>query len=156
MKISDLDREIINFIQGDIPLEPRPFLSLAQSLNLSEDEIITRIRHWQERGIIRRFATILAHYRAGFTANAMVAWKVEAEDADQVGMIMASYDQASHCYLRDVPEEFGYNFFTMIHAGSDEQMERLVEDMAWQTGVKDYIIIRSVRELKKVSMEYEL
>lgn len=156
MKINDIDREIIRFIQGDIPVEPHPFLSLAQRLNLSEDEIIARIRHLKEHGIIRRFATILGHYRVGFTANAMVAWKVETEDADQAGMIMASYDQVSHCYLRDVPKEFRYNFFSMIHASNDEAMERLVEEISWETGIKDYIIIRSIRELRKVSMEYEL
>lgn len=156
MKINDTDREIIRFIQGDIPIEARPFLSLAQNLNLSEDEIIGRIRHLKKHGIIRRFATILGHYRAGFTVNAMVAWRVEAEDADRAGMIMASYDQVSHCYLRDVPEEFGYNFFSMIHASSDEAMERLVEEISWETGIKDYIIIRSIRELRKVSMKYEL
>ena len=156
MEISERDREIIKFVQGDIPLESRPFFPLAQSLDLSEEEIITRIRHWQEHGIIRRFAAILGHYQAGFTANALVVWKINTEDADRIGMKMASYDQVSHCYLRDVPEEFAYNFFTMIHAGSDKQLEKMVEDMAWQTGIKDYIIIRSIRELRKVSMEYEL
>lgn len=156
MKINDIDRQIMRFIQGDIPVEPRPFLPLAQSLNLSEDKIIARIKDLQERGIIRRFAAILGHYRAGFTVNAMVAWRVEVEDADRVGMIMAAYDQISHCYLRNVPEEFGYNFFSMTHTSNEEQMERLVEDIAYRTGIKDYIIIRSIRELRKVSMEYDL
>jgi DNA-binding Lrp family transcriptional regulator len=151
-----IDREIIKYVQGDIPLVPRPFLALAQKLGLTEDEVVTRIRRLKEDGFIRRFAAILAHYQAGFTTNAMVAWKVDPEDADRAGMAVAEYNQVSHCYLRDVPEEFGYSFFTMIHASNEKKLERLVEEIAWKTGIKDYVIIRSIRELRKISMEYDL
>ncbi len=151
---TNIDREIIRFIQGDIPVEPRPFASLANRLNLSEEEIVERIRDLQDQGMIRRFAAILRHYNAGFNANAMVAWKVALEDADRVGMIMAGFDEVSHCYLRDVPEEFGYNLFSMIHARSNEQILTLLKQLASQTGLSDYIIIKSIQELKKVSMEY--
>jgi DNA-binding Lrp family transcriptional regulator len=151
---TNIDREIIRFIQGDIPVEPRPFASLANRLNLSEEEIVERIRDLQDQGMIRRFAAILRHYNAGFNANAMVAWKVALEDADRVGMIMAGFDEVSHCYLRDVPEEFGYNLFSMIHARSNEQILTLLKQLASETGLSDYIIIKSIRELKKASMEY--
>jgi DNA-binding Lrp family transcriptional regulator len=154
MKISDIDREIIRFIQGDIPVESHPFASLANHLNLSEEQIVERIRDLHDQGIIRRFAAILWHYNAGFRVNAMVAWQVAVEDADRVGIIMAGFDEVSHCYLRDVPEEFGYNLFSMIHARSDEQINTILEELSSQTGISDYIIIKSVRELKKVSMKY--
>ncbi len=151
---ANIDREIIRFIQGDIPVEPRPFASLANRLNLSEEEIVEQVRDLQDQGMIRRFAAILRHYNAGFNVNAMVAWKVALEDADRVGMIMAGFDEVSHCYLRDVPEEFGYNLFSMIHARSDEEIITLLKQLASQTGLSDYIIIKSIQELKKVSMEY--
>ncbi len=151
---ANIDREIIRFIQGDIPVEPRPFASLANRLNLSEEEIVEQVRDLQDQGMIRRFAAILRHYNAGFNINAMVAWKVALEDADRVGMIMAGFDEVSHCYLRDVPEEFGYNLFSMIHARSDEEIITLLKQLASQTGLSDYIIIKSIQELKKVSMEY--
>lgn len=154
MENRDINREIIRFIQGDIPVESRPFTSLAERLNLSEEEIVERIRVLQNQGVIRRFAAILRHYNAGFKVNAMVAWKVAVADADRVGTIMAGFDEVSHCYLRDVPEEFGYNLFSMIHARSNEQVNTLLKELASRTGISDYIIIKSVRELRKVSMEY--
>ena len=104
--------------------------------------------------MIRRFAAILRHYNAGFKVNAMVAWKVAVADADRVGTIMAGFDEVSHCYLREVPAEFGYNLFSMIHARSTEQINTLLEELAFRTGISDYMIIKSIRELKKVSMEY--
>ena len=151
---TNIDREIIKFIQGDIPVESHPFASLADRLNLSEEEIVEHIKDLQDEGVIRRFAAILRHYNAGFNVNAMVAWKVAVEDADRVGKIMAGFDEVSHCYLRDVPEEFGYNLFSMIHARSDEQIIALLRQLTSRTGLSNYIIIKSVRELRKVSMEY--
>lgn len=148
------NREIIRFIQGDIPAEPHPFASLTDTLNLSEEEIVERIKDLQDQGVIRRFAAILRHHDAGFKVNAMVAWKVALEDADRVGMIMAGFDEVSHCYLRDVPEEFGYNLFSMIHARSNEQINTLLNELSSRTGISDYVVIRSIRELKKASMEY--
>lgn len=154
MENSDINREIIRFVQGDIPVESRPFTSLADHLNLSEEEIVERIIELKDQGIIRRFATILRHYNAGFNVNAMVAWKVTLEHADRVGRTMAEFDEVSHCYLRDVPEEFGYNFFTMIHARSYEQINTLLNKLSSRSGINEYVVIRSIRELKKASMEY--
>lgn len=151
---TNIETEIIKFIQGDIPVESRPFASLADTLDLSEEEIVERIKELQDRGVIRRFAAILRHYNAGFNVNAMVAWKVALEDADRVGQIMAGFDEVSHCYLRDVPEEFGYNLFSMIHARSNEQINTVLEELVSRTGISNYIIIKSVRELRKVSMQY--
>ncbi len=151
---TNIDREIIRFIQGDIPVESRPFTSLANTLDLSEEEIVQHIKDLQDQGMIRRFATILRHYNVGFNVNAMVAWKVTLEDADRVGKIMAGFDEVSHCYLRDVPEEFGYNLFSMIHSRSNKQIDTILEELSSCTGISDYIVIKSVRELKKASMEY--
>ncbi|MGI5912060.1 MAG: Lrp/AsnC family transcriptional regulator [Syntrophomonadaceae bacterium] len=155
MKINDLDREIIKFIQGDIPVESRPFLSLSQNINLSEAEIVNSIKKLQKDGIVKRFAAIIGHYQAGYKVNAMVAWKVEAEDADRVGSIMATYDQVSHCYMREVPKEFGYCLFSMIHASNENDLNKIVENIAINTNIKEYVIIKSIQELKKISMKYE-
>jgi DNA-binding Lrp family transcriptional regulator len=151
---TNIDREIIRFIQGDIPVESRPFASLADTLDLSEEEIVERVKNLQDQGVIRRFAAILRHYNAGFNVNAMVAWKVALEDADRVGKIMAGFNEVSHCYLREVPEEFGYNLFSMIHARSNEQIDTLLNELSSRTSISDYVVIRSIRELKKASMEY--
>jgi len=154
MKISDTDREILKFIQGDIPVESHPFLYLAHRLELDEEEIILRIKNLQENGIIRRFAAILAHYQAGFRINAMLVFKIDVADADRIGSILASYNEISHCYLREVPKEFVYNLFAMIHTDSEEKLNRLLNEITMLDGIKDYTVIKSLRELKKVSMKY--
>ena len=76
----------------------------------------------QEAGLVRRFGAVLRHQGAGYNTNAMVAWLVDEKDADKAGELMAKLIlRISHCYLREVPEEFGYNLFTVIHTKSAKQ-----------------------------------
>lgn len=152
--INDIDREIIALLQGDLPLESRPFNQLAQQLNISEQEIIERIIKMQKKGILRRWGGILRHQQAGYLANAMVAWRVPAAQTDEAGEIMAGYKEISHCYLREVPDSFTYSFFTMVHAHSEDELRQLVSDVSERTGIKDYLVIKSLKEYKKASMKW--
>ncbi|MDD3364576.1 MAG: AsnC family transcriptional regulator, partial [Syntrophomonas sp.] len=148
------DRKILKLLQGDLPIKSHPFQELAQSMNISEEDIIGRVQKLQGKGTIRRWGAVLRHQQAGFVANAMVAWKVEAEQADKVGNIMAGFKEISHCYLREVPDDFRYNMFSMIHARSDQELRELIDRVSEQTELTDYVVIKSLKEFKKASMEY--
>lgn len=149
-----IDKEIIKFLQGNLPLEARPYKQLADTLGLTEQEIIQRIDNMKSAGAIRRLGAVLRHQRAGYRINALVAWKVDESRADAAGEIMAGFKEISHCYLRDVPKGFDYNLFTMIHSQSEKNLAAIVNEVSRRTGIKEYLIIRSVKELKKVSLEY--
>lgn len=154
MPYDEMDREILRFIQGDIPLRSRPYQELAEHLGLSEDEVVSRIDSLIKRGVIRRMGAILRHQKAGYSVNAMTAWRVDAAQADRAGQIMADFAEVSHCYLRQVPPEFGYNLFAMLHARSEAELNQIIGEMSDRTGLKDYSVYRSIKEYKKVSMEY--
>lgn len=154
MNLDRIDQAIIKLVQDDLPLEPRPFLKLAESLEIDEGEIVVRIEALIGQGIIRRWGAVLRHQQAGFPANAMVAWRVAEAYADAAGEIMSQFAQISHCYLRRVPASFGYNLFAMCHAHNDLELRRLVEEVAQKTGLQDFAVIRSLKEFKKVSMRY--
>ena len=63
---------------------------------------------------MRRFAAILRHREAGFTANGMIVWKVPKERISQVGEKLGAFPQVSHCYERPVYSDWPYNVFSMI------------------------------------------
>ncbi|MDD2585468.1 MAG: AsnC family transcriptional regulator [Syntrophomonadaceae bacterium] len=154
MLYDKIDLEIIKLLQKEIPLESRPYLRLAEQLGISEAEIVRRIKVMKDKGVIRRFGATLNHRKAGFTINAMVGWKVDLSIADQAGSIMASFNEVSHCYLRDVPKEFGYSMFTMIHTYSEEKLGEIIQKISNGTGIDDFKVIRTIKELKKTSMVY--
>ncbi len=154
MELDRIDKRIIAFLQGDIPLEPRPFAGLAAELGLEESEIVERMRRLARDKVMRRYGATLRHQLSGFSSNVMVAWRVDEERADQVGRRLASFRRVSHCYHRRPCPDFPYNLFSMVHGRSEAECRELVAEMARAVEVRDHTLLFSRQELKKTSMAY--
>jgi DNA-binding Lrp family transcriptional regulator len=152
--LTELEKKVIASIQGDIPIVPRPYQALAAAVGISEAEFIETLQTLTDRGVIRRFGATLRHQMSGFQANAMTAWQVAEDRIEEVGRIMASFRAVSHCYRRDPAEDWPYNLYTMIHGKDEAACRRTARKMAEKTGVHDYRLLFSRRELKKISMTY--
>jgi siroheme decarboxylase len=152
--IEKMDKEIIRLIQGDLPMDLRPFRVLAEKLGISEDEFVKRVKSLKQREIIRRFGATLRHQEAGFSANAMVAWIVPEEGIEEVGHAMAVFREVTHCYQRQSHKDWKYNLYTMVHGDSEEECYRIAEKLSAETGMTDYVLLFSEKEFKKTSMQY--
>ncbi|MBN1276429.1 MAG: Lrp/AsnC family transcriptional regulator [Deltaproteobacteria bacterium] len=152
--ISELDKKIIGLIQGDLPLETRPFASMAEIAGVNEDQFIRCVEDLRKRGVLRRFGATLSHYKSGFRANAMVAWIVPDERVDKVGRLFSSFKEVTHCYQRNAQNDWPYNLFTMVHGSSRDQCFRIAEKMADSACINEYILLFSEKEFKKTSMKY--
>jgi len=152
--IDPLDKQIIAQIQGDIPVEPSPFETIAKRLGISETLLLSRIRRLKESGVIRRFGATLRHQEAGFSSNAMVAWRVPEGRIDEVGETLAQLSAVTHCYHRPPQGDWPYNLYTMIHGNSREQCREIAAAMAERVQIEDYAVLFSEKEFKKTSMAY--
>lgn len=152
---SALEQRILALAGGDLPDSPTPFADIAEAVGTDEDTVLTLLRGLKERGTIRRFGATLRHQKAGWGHNAMVAWREDdPARAEAVGEVMARHPQVSHCYIRRTYPEWPYNLYTMIHGRNPGDCDRVAEELARATGVTDYLMVQSVRELKKTSMSY--
>jgi DNA-binding Lrp family transcriptional regulator len=152
--IDALDKKVIQLLQGDLPVHPKPFALLAEQLGITEHEFIARIRSLKEKGVIRRFGATLRHQEAGFSSNAMVAWKVPEERVKDVGKTLAAFREVTHCYQRPADKRWPYNLYTMIHGDDEDQCYRIARRMSEEVGVDAYVLLFSEKEFKKTSMEY--
>ena len=152
--IDDLDKKIIALIQGDLPLDPRPFAVMADQLGITEDEFMGRVRSLKKEGVIRRFGATLYHQEAGFGANAMVAWFVPDEQVDDVGKVMADFREVTHCYQRTPQRDWKYNLYTMVHGDNEDACHQIAQRISQETGMKEYALLFSRKEFKKTSMQY--
>jgi len=152
--LTPLEKKLIHELSGDIGLSPRPFEELGRRLGLSEAEVLAAIRGLKERGVLRRFGATLRHQLSGFTANAMVVWRVAEAEVEDKGRILAAFDEVTHCYHRPSMPDWPYNLYTMIHAGSEEECRELAARMAQAAGIVDFELLFSHEELKKTSMRY--
>jgi DNA-binding Lrp family transcriptional regulator len=148
------EKNIVRVTQNHIPLVTRPFAVYADILGMDEDILIGKLKEFKKQGVIRRFAAVLYHRRIGFLANGMVVWNVPVERIGEAGYKIASYRAVSHCYERATNGVWRYNLFSMIHGKKGEDVDNIVRHISEETGLKDYAILYSSKEFKKVRPKY--
>jgi len=146
---------IIKEAQNDIQITSEPFKDTIEKLDLSYEEFFSTLKEFKEAGVMRRFACILNHRKAGFSANAMVVWDIaEGSEGEKFGETAASFSAVSHCYLRPKYPTWNYNLFTMIHGKTKEDTQEVIDNIANEIEYKSNMPLYSSREFKKVRIKY--
>ena len=154
VEMSKEDIAAVRVLQPDLKLIPEPYKPLAEKMGVSQQELFAKVKELQERAVLRRYAGILHHRKAGFRSNGMGVWAVPEETVDEMGNKMAQFKIVSHCYRRPVYEDWRYNLFTMVHGESDDDCREMIRRMSEDTGLTDYDVLFSVVEFKKTRVEY--
>jgi siroheme decarboxylase len=155
MNLDPTDRRLIAATQSGLPLTPFPYAEVASWLDLSEEEVLSRLSALRERGIIRRIALAPNHYALGVSANGMSVWDVEDAEAIDLGEKVGALDFVTHCYLRPrALPEWPYNLFAMIHGADRAEVEAKRSAIADLLGpaIHGSDILYSTRILKKTGM----
>ncbi|MGN6708942.1 MAG: siroheme decarboxylase subunit alpha [Candidatus Nitrosocosmicus sp.] len=152
--ISEIDREYIRQLQKDIEIVKEPFKTITENLEITSTDLFDKVKEYEKIGIMRRFAAILRHRQAGFTANGMIVWKIPEEKIDEKGLKIASFPQVSHCYRRPIYPDWEFNVFSMIHARTMDAAEKIAKEISSVTGIENYRILFSSREFKKERVRY--
>ena len=150
------DKKTISLVratQEDLPLVSRPFAAIGKRISLSEEEVLSWLKRGLKSGLIRRFAGLIRHTKAGFKGNVMVAWRVSTERLEEVGRGLASERGITHCYERLSYPHWPYNLYTMLHARSQEEALKLVRELAPKYGLTEYIPLVTIKELKKIRLK---
>lgn len=152
------EREAVRLLQIDLPDTGDPFRDLVSANGGAIDmpallEIGERLRR---EGVMRRYAAIVRHQTAGYAANAMTVWRHGPEQhTNDFIDIFINEPAISHLYKRTVyPQTWEYPLFAMIHARSDDELASIVTRLSRESGIKDYLVLRSLREFKKRRVVY--
>jgi DNA-binding Lrp family transcriptional regulator len=155
-RFTEEDLDYVRVLQQDLPLEITPFQGWAESLSVDERRLFARARELESSGVMRRFAAVLRHQKAGFLANAMVCWRIPEEQLPDLGYRLASYPEVSHCFQRPVYPDWPYGIYSMVHARSRKRCEEIARRMSQEIGVGDYVILYSTKEYKKERVKYHV
>ena len=155
-RLSPADKAVINALQQDLPLVPRPFDIMSNKLRMDAAQFLDRCRSLKERGVMRRFGAAVNHKRAGSKANAMTCWAVPRELVDTAGGKLAAYKEVSHCYERKTNRLWPYNLFAMIHGHTRQDCLKIADEVTRDCRLDRYVTLFSSRELKKVRVKYLL
>lgn len=153
-KRDEIERKILAVLQEGLSNTQRPYREMARKVGIETKELIGILEQWRREGKLRRIGAILNHFKIGLGAGAMVVWWAEAGRTGEAGKILAGFEKTSHVYERQVCENWPYNIYTMVHAADGEELRRTVEQMSRASGVSEYRILETERELKKVPPRY--
>jgi len=157
-KLSEREKEAVRLLQNDLLPDPRPFARLVDDNNtdMQEDELLDLADGLRKDGIMRGFRAVLRHRDAGYTANAMTAWKLDTgTQLDEVQEVFGEEPSISHLYLRTVyPGRWEYPLFAMIHARSEDELTAIIHGLEERSDLHNYQVLRSLREFKKERVKY--
>lgn len=154
MEFTEMDKKIVRAIQDELPLVPEPFKLIAEEIDSTEEEVLSRLQMMKDAGALRKMGAVLKHREVGFAANALCVWVVPEKRMDEVAAIMCRHEAVTHCYDRNVMPDWPYNFYTMIHGSSREHCEQIAKALSEESGVKKKKLLYTGKEWKKTSMSY--
>jgi DNA-binding Lrp family transcriptional regulator len=150
MFLDEIDRKLLAEMEKGLALTVEPFDEVACELGITPKEVVARIILLKEKGVIRRFGASIKPNSIGFSANALIAWKVPQERVKEIGDYMSKLQEVSHCYERKpVGGRWEYNLYTVMHAREREGVERVVKQISDATGISECKILFSTRDLKR-------
>lgn len=141
--IDEINRAILNSIQSDFPLTPRPYQSIAEDLGLTEDDVLSRLTQLKKEGIIRRIGGNFVPEKLGFVST-LCAAKVPENKIDSFAAIVNEFQGVTHNYQRD--NEFNI-WFTFIAPSMNEIQENL-DRIRLETGINEIINLPATKVFK--------
>jgi siroheme decarboxylase len=152
VSLDELDRKLLNLMQGSFPLERRPFAAVASLARVGEDEVIARVERLLRERIIRQVTPIYDTRAFGY-GSMLVAAKVDSEHPWRAARIINSHPGVSHNYLRN--HAFNMWFTLAVERDSRLGLDGTLEVLQRLTGASS---IRQLPTLKlfKIRMDLEM
>ena len=150
--LDDLDKRLLNLMQGSFPLEPRPFLRVAELAEVSEDEVLRRVDRLIGDRIIRQVTPIFDTRVLGYSSM-LVAAKVDAENPHRAAKIVNSHPGVSHNYLRN--HDFNMWFTIATEPGSKLGIDGTLDVLQELTGAESIRQLPTIK-LFKIRMDLEM
>jgi DNA-binding Lrp family transcriptional regulator len=150
--LTDLDKRLLNLMQGQFPIAPRPYQHVAAEAGISEQQAMGRVRELIEHRIIRQVTPIFDTRALGYSSM-LVAAKVDPENPWRAANVINAHPGVSHNYLRN--HDFNIWFTIATEPDSPLGLEGTLQVLAREAGAES---VRELPTLKlfKIRMDLEM
>lgn len=148
-KLDDKDREILNATQKGLPLVSQPFAWLAERVELSEEEVISRLKFMKEAGYIRRLGGIFSSQKLGWN-SILLAARVPDDRLPDVKKIVNAHQGVTHNYLRN----HDYNMWFTLSVPPEKELEEEIKMLEQQTDLQFLRLPRKKKYKLGVKMDF--
>lgn len=148
-QLDGTDKKILDIIQTDFPIAPRPYKIIGEKTGISEDEALKKVLNLKEQGIIRRLGANFQSKKLGFRST-LCAAKVPDEKLKCFIDAVNAKKGVTHNYLRD----HEYNVWFTLIGPSWDQMCQTLQDITDETGVE--ILNLPATKLFKIRVDFAM
>jgi DNA-binding Lrp family transcriptional regulator len=131
--MDDIDRRIVNDLQGDLPLTERPYAAAAERLGIGDRELIDRLEKLLADGVLSRFGPMFHAERMG-GALTLAALAAPEDRFDAVAGIVNAFPEVAHNYARD----HALNMWFVVATDRPERVTEVLAEIEWRTGLTVY------------------
>jgi DNA-binding Lrp family transcriptional regulator len=150
--LDDLDKRLLNLMQGSFPIAARPYGHVAAAAGIDEPEAMARVQRLIDERIIRQVTPIFDTRALGYSSM-LVAAKVDSENPWRAANVINEHPGVSHNYLRN--HEFNLWFTIATAPDSPLGLDGTLEVLAGLAGAES---VRQLPTLKlfKIRMDLEM
>jgi siroheme decarboxylase len=150
--LDELDKRLLNLMQGRFPIAPRPYQQVASAAGITEGDVIARVQHLLDERIIRQVTPIFDTRALGYSSM-LVAAKVDPENPWRAANVINEHPGVSHNYLRN--HEFNIWFTLATEPGSALGVDGTLEVLARLAGAESIRQLPTL-QLFKIRMDLEM
>ena len=150
--MDEIDSRILRELQHDFPLSERPYEVIAERLQLSAEQLWTRVERMLDEGIIRRMGASFDSNRLGFSST-LAAVSVEQELVDRAAEVVGQFPEVTHNYLRnDV-----FNIWFTLIAADEKRIESVLEEIRTTLSLEKAAVLNlPVKRLFKLDARFNV
>ena len=144
------DKDILNEIQSDFPITSRPYRELEKRLNLSELEILDRVKELKRSGVIRRIGGNFHSDRLEYEST-LCAAKVPEDKIEHFVEVVNRHPGVTHNYLRN----HAYNVWFTFIAKNMAYIKNALREISEETQVEEILNLPAVKTFK-IKVDFEV
>lgn len=137
------DKELLNLIQRNFPVHSRPYLILAEKLEMTEEEVMAKVQKLKADGQIRKLGGTFNSNKLGYHST-LCALKAPVNRIVEISEVINSYKGVTHNYKRDNC----YNMWFTLIEPSEEALELTLNEIKEKTGISNILNLPAERIFK--------
>jgi DNA-binding Lrp family transcriptional regulator len=143
------DKKILELVSECFPLDVHPFRTIAEELDMDENELLQRMKSLKSDGIIRRIGATIVPRRLGWFST-LCAADVPQDFVATFSKTVNSYREVTHNYERTGTPNC---WFTIIAPDRDKAL-KIISKIENACGIK--IIELPARRIFKIGVKFSL
>ncbi len=131
--MDNVDRDIINSLQGGFPICEHPYAAAAENIGIEEQDLIDRLAHLLEDRTLSRFGPLFNAEKLG-GAVCLCAMQVPEPEFDRVTAQVNAFAEVAHNYARD----HAFNMWFVLATEDPDDIARAAAQIEQATGLMVY------------------